>query len=281
MPELPEVETTARGIAPSILNQTITKVVVRHFQLRWPIPQKIHALLLNKKIIEVSRRGKYLLFTVAEKVAHKTNPIGTLLLHLGMSGHLRILKQDTKFNKHDHVDIHFANHKLLRFTDPRRFGALLWIEDDPAQHALLKNLGPEPLTAEFNAEYLFHRARNKKIAIKLFIMDNKIVTGVGNIYATEALFAAGIHPLKTTSSISLENYEILVKQIKMILRHAIKVGGTTLKDFLQTNGKPGYFSQRLKVYGRSNLPCLVCHTPLELLIIGQRSTVYCKKCQKK
>jgi formamidopyrimidine-DNA glycosylase len=272
MPELPEVETTLRGISPHIEKQTIAKTVVRERRFRWPIPSNMPQILLGKMIVNVERRAKYLLLTTHE---------GTIIIHLGMSGHLRILVNDHPPNKHDHVDIVFHNKKILRFTDPRRFGAFLWVEGDPHGHSLLKHLGIEPLTRGFTGRYLWLRAQGRIVPIKSFLMDNKIVNGIGNIYATEALFEAGIHPSIPANSLSVDRLECLVKSSKQILRLAIKRGGTTLKDFINSNGKPGYFSSQLKVYGRAGLPCVICHATLQLMQIGQRSTVYCKRCQRR
>ncbi|MHB1946548.1 MAG: bifunctional DNA-formamidopyrimidine glycosylase/DNA-(apurinic or apyrimidinic site) lyase [Gammaproteobacteria bacterium] len=271
MPELPEVETTLKGIEPHIIHQKITKVTIRHFGLRWPIEANIEDILTHQLIDHLERRGKYLLFKTSK---------GTLFLHLGMSGRLRIVTEQTPVQKHDHVDIEFGNHKILRFTDPRRFGAFLWTQEDPAQHALLKHLGPEPLSHDFSGRYLWEKARGRKVAIKAFIMDSKIVVGVGNIYATEALFAAGINPKLAAGKISESRYESLVNEIKKILRSAIKQGGTTLKDFVNSEGKPGYFKFHLKAYGRKGLACVNCGTKLKEIRLGQRSTVYCPACQK-
>ncbi len=271
MPELPEVETTLRGIVPHVANQVITKVIVRQFQLRWPIPVNLPSLLLGKRFLQLERRAKYLIL--------KSNQ-GCLLIHLGMSGHLRILTNFQLPNKHDHVDIEFHNKKILRFNDPRRFGAILWLEGNPDEHPLLKHLGVEPLTRQFNAKYLHARAMGRNVPIKSFLMDNKIVTGIGNIYATEALFAAGIHPLSPAKSLAISQLEKLVTSSKEILRRAIKNGGTTLKDFVDSHGKPGYFSSQLKVYGRAGESCVNCNSILEFLRIGQRSTVYCSRCQR-
>lgn len=270
MPELPEVETTVRGIAPHIKQQIIFKVVVRQYQLRWPIPADIQQILSAKTIVDVDRRGKYILLKI---------DMGAIIIHLGMSGHLRILTKDLRPDKHDHVDIVFQNKKILRFTDPRRFGAFLWVEGNPDNHPLLKSLGLEPLTKKFSGKYLQSQAKNRAVPIKSLLMDNKVVTGIGNIYATEALFAAGIHPAAPAKSLSLEQLDRLAKSSKQILQHAIKRGGTTLKDFLNSNGKPGYFSNQLKVYGRDGLSCLTCSSILQLMKIGQRSTVFCKRCQ--
>ena len=269
MPELPEVETTLRGITPHLMGQTITEVIIRHYGLRWPITPDIIQRLQGVTITQLARRGKYLLLHLTQ---------GTLIIHLGMSGRLALLSTPTPAQKHDHVDVRVSNQKLLRFTDPRRFGAFLWTED-PAQHALLAHLGPEPLTADFSADYLHQRALNKKIAVKLFIMDQKIVVGVGNIYANEALFLAGIHPGTPAGVITLSQYEQLVHHIKITLQRAIKQGGTTLKDFLSSEGKPGYFSQHLHVYGRGQQPCTQCKTILIAIEMGKRNTVFCPQCQ--
>lgn len=270
MPELPEVETTLRGIEPYILNKKIKKVIIRHYQLRWPIPHNIQEILVGKTIKRLERRAKYLLFKTSK---------GTLILHLGMSGSIRILTEPCLPNKHDHVDLEFPNNIILRFTDPRRFGALLWTEDTITSHPLLKHLGPEPLEKEFSNAYLHQIMQNKNTPIKSFIMDNKNVVGVGNIYATEALFLAKIHPKTPAKNISSQQSTLLVKIIKQILRLAIKKGGTTLKDFVNSKGNPGYFSQHLKVYGRAGEPCLECNLILDSFKIGQRSTVYCGNCQ--
>lgn len=270
MPELPEVETTLRGILPHIEKQAIAKVIVRQHSLRWPIPSNLPHILVNKKFIKCERRGKYLLLKTSD---------GCLIIHLGMSGHLRILTDNKLPNKHDHVDIVFQSKTILRYNDPRRFGAILWVEGDPQHHPLLKHLGPEPLTKDFSGSYLWKRAQGRSVPIKSLLMENKIVTGIGNIYATEALFEAGIHPMAPAKSLSIACLEKLVKHSKHILRRAIKRGGTTLKDFINSNGKPGYFSSQLKVYGRSGMPCVTCETVLELMQIGQRSTVFCSVCQ--
>lgn len=270
MPELPEVETTLRGIQSSIQDQIIQKFLIRRPNLRWPIPKKDLHQLVGFAIARISRRGKYLLLS--------TNR-GHVLIHLGMSGRLRILDKFIEADKHDHVDIIFNNGALLRFTDARRFGALLFIQDDPKQHVLLKNLGVEPLSRQFSALYLKQQLANKQLPIKSAIMDQHIVVGVGNIYATEALFKSGINPLRAAKTISLCELKLLVKAIKAILRLAIKQGGSTLKDFLNSDGKPGYFTQQLNVYGRAGLPCVKCQSPLQLIRIGQRSSVYCQQCQ--
>lgn len=271
MPELPEVETTLRGISPLIVNNTIKQVTVRDARLRWPVPRSLAKNLLEKTIIMARRRGKYLLLQTSS---------GTVIIHLGMSGHLKIVTAHEPAIKHDHVDFLFENDVCLRFHDPRRFGCVLWTNKDPLKHKLLSSLGIEPLEEEFNAEYLYQQSRNKKIVIKSFLMNSHIVVGVGNIYASEALFLAGISPLRPASKISLARYQRLVKMIKQVLTQAIKQGGTTLRDFVSSEGKPGYFKQQLNVYGRSQLPCTQCKKPIKQIRQGQRSTFYCSRCQR-
>lgn len=270
MPELPEVETTLRGIEPFILGQKVTKVIVRHPSLRWPIPNNLSKLILDQRVMGVTRRAKYLLLAFSA---------GDVIIHLGMSGKLRVLCHDDVAKKHDHVDIMFENGKLLRLTDPRRFGALLW-QKKGETHPLLRDIGIEPLTKSFNGEYLQQKSFKKKASVKAFLMDGKMVAGVGNIYATEALFAAGIHPERPANDVTLAEFQLLAKATKEILQQAIKKGGTTLKDFTKSDGTPGYFSIELKVYGRSGQPCHNCKEPLKLIKIAQRSSVYCSKCQK-
>lgn len=272
MPELPEVETTLKGIQPYIENQRIKNLVVRHYGLRWPIQKNISQILKNKVILKITRRAKYLLFQVDS---------GVIILHLGMSGSLRLLTKEVPPKKHDHVDIVLSNNMILRFTDPRRFGALLWADQDPALHPLLKNLGPEPFDRKFSGAYLWQVSRKRNAPIKALVMNNKIVVGVGNIYATEALFLSEIHPEMPANQLSKMQCQKLVAVIKQVLRKAIKAGGTTLKDFVNSDGKPGYFTQYLKVYGRAGMLCVRCHDTLKSLRVGQRSTVYCPTCQKK
>lgn len=270
MPELAEVETTRRGIASHVSGQTIAKVIIRQPQLRWPVPRQLAQILSNKQVVDVVRRGKYLLFEVGQ---------GTMIVHLGMSGCLRIVEAKEPPQKHDHVDIVFESGYCLRYTDPRRFGSILWTDEDPLLHTLLSQLGPEPLSNEFNTKYLLKMAERRYTPIKSFIMNSQIVVGVGNIYATESLFRAGIHPLIPAAMLSAEQLQLLVKIIKQVLRSAIKQGGTTLRDFLKSDGKPGYFRQHLQVYGRVDQPCIVCNTQLKLIKINQRSSVYCPSCQ--
>jgi len=271
MPELPEVETTCRGIAPHIENNTISRIIVRNRNLRWPIPTGLNTKLKNKKILSVTRRAKYLLV--------KTE-VGTLIIHLGMSGSLRILPTTETVEKHDHFEIQFKDGICLRLRDPRRFGSVLWTKDDPLKHKLLINLGPEPLDKEFNTELLFKKSRKRTTTIKQFIMDAKIVVGVGNIYASEALFLSNINPKRLAGKLSKAQSLSLTRAIKKILKQAIKQGGTTLKDFTSSDGKPGYFSQKLKVYNKAGEACLTCEKPIKQITLGQRSTFYCSNCQK-
>jgi len=268
MPELPEVETTLRGIAPHLKGQTIEKIILRRTDLRWPISPEI-AHLNGCRITALSRRGKYILIHLGR---------GTLLLHLGMSGSIRITDLDSPIKKHDHVDILLRNNKIMRFNDPRRFGSLLWTLD-PKTHPLLINLGPEPLSTALTHEYLYQISRNRKSNIKSILMNSHIVVGVGNIYANEALFLSKIHPKRAADRISKHRYQNLVTHIKSVLVSAIEQGGTTLKDFTQSNGNPGYFKQSLLVYGRGGKPCINCLTPLTEIKLNQRTTIYCPHCQ--
>jgi len=271
VPELPEVETTRRGIEPHIIGKKIRSIEIRQPKLRWPIPKSLIDILPGLTFKEVQRRGKYLLLECAK---------GTLFIHLGMSGSLRITDQKKAVGKHDHVDILFSSGIVLRYTDPRRFGSILWHEGDVSEHPLLASLGPEPLTEDFHAAYLYTLSRTRTQAIKQFIMDSKVVVGVGNIYANEALFTAGIRPARAAGKVSLKRYQLLVQTIKDVLAEAIAVGGTTLRDFTSSDGSPGYFKQSLQVYGRGGLPCAACDTTLEEIRQGQRSSVYCPKCQR-
>ncbi|MDF1828173.1 MAG: bifunctional DNA-formamidopyrimidine glycosylase/DNA-(apurinic or apyrimidinic site) lyase [Legionellaceae bacterium] len=272
MPELPEVETVMRGLVPHLNGVIIHDVVVRCPKLRWPIPSDLNTKLNQQTIINLSRRGKYLLMQLSN---------GTLIIHLGMSGSLRLfsLNPTNPPKAHDHLDLVLSNHMLLRYNDPRRFGAILWTEDNPHQHKLLKTMGIEPFDINFTGAYLKHLALKRRTPIKSFIMNNKIVVGVGNIYAAEALFLAGIHPLTPSNLLTTQQCDQLASSIKTILSQAISNGGTTLKDFINSEGKPGYFSQKLHVYGRAGLPCTVCQSALESIKLGQRSTVFCATCQ--
>jgi formamidopyrimidine-DNA glycosylase len=282
MPELPEVETTRRGIAPHILNQRVTGVRIRQPRLRWPIPAELPELILNQPLLDVQRRGKYLLLHFVS---------GTALIHLGMSGSLRIVDANTTPGLHDHFDLVFGS-VILRYCDPRRFGCLLWVEgageaagegapeNAVEQHPLLKHLGPEPLTDGFTADYLYQRSRKRTQAVKQFLMDSKIVVGVGNIYANEALFMAGIKPIRKAGLLTRKNCEELVQNIKFVLQRSIDQGGTTLRDFVGGDGKPGYFKQELLVYGRGGQACTLCSKPLKEVRMNDRTTVYCVACQK-
>lgn len=268
MPELPEVETSRRGIEPHLVGNILHYAIVRNSKLRWPVSEKIKTLL-DEPILSVKRRAKYLLIELNQ---------GWIIVHLGMSGSVRILPEEQPEEKHDHIDLVFRDGKVLRYTDPRRFGAWLWCED-LATSPVLAHLGPEPLSAQFNAQYLYQQSKNKKIAIKPWLMDNKLVVGVGNIYANEALFSSGIMPDRKASSLTEQECDVLVKAIKAVLTRSIEQGGTTLKDFLQSDGKPGYFAQELFVYGRKDKACLICGHTIESIKQGQRSTFFCRHCQ--
>ncbi len=268
MPELPEVEVTKRGIAPSLVGNKITQVIVRQPKLRWPVPEALYQMQ-GLKVLEVTRRAKYLLIHTEK---------GTALVHLGMSGSMRVLDASAPLAKHDHVELVLETGKSVRYNDPRRFGAWLW-QDTNQSHQVLARLGPEPLTLAFSADSLFAITQKKRQCIKQIIMDNAVVVGVGNIYANESLFLAHIHPKRPANTLTQEEVALLVEVIKKVLAKAIEQGGTTLKDFSQADGKPGYFAQALLVYGRVGLPCFTCGIPLEKVVIGQRNTVYCPHCQ--
>jgi len=270
MPELPEVETTRRGIAPHLIGQRVSRVLVRERRLRWPIPEDLDVRLSGQRIEAVERRAKYLLIKAET---------GTLISHLGMSGNLRLVEAGLPAAKHEHVDIELESGLSLRYTDPRRFGALLWSEL-PLEHELLARLGPEPLTELFDGERLYQLSRGKAVAVKPFIMDNAVVVGVGNIYATEALFAAGIDPRRAAGTVSRARYLRLAQEIKRVLAHAIERGGTTLRDFIGGDGQPGYFQQELFAYGRGGQFCKVCGSTLREVKLGQRASVYCPRCQR-
>jgi len=269
MPELPEVEVCKLGVRPHIMQQSVERVEVRQWQLRWPVPEKVLSIK-GQKVISVHRRSKYLMIEFSS---------GTLLLHLGMSGTIRVIDSNTEVAKHDHFDLVFENGKALRLNDPRRFGAVLWLEGHEDTDGILSKLGPEPLSDDFDSGYLFTKAKGRKVPIKTFIMNNDIVVGVGNIYANEALFKAGIRPTAITGKLTKKRLDILIAEIKLVLARAIEQGGTTLKDFTQADGRPGYFAQSLNVYGRAGLPCLVCDTTLEEVRQSNRSSVFCIKCQ--
>lgn len=270
MPELPEVETTRRGIEPHVLGQTVQATLVRQAQMRWPVPSDLGDRLQDQRIESVGRRGKYLLFETR---------VGCLIVHLGMSGSLRIVAADAPVKKHDHVDLVFSAETILRYHDPRRFGCLLWTAGPAHKHPLLAELGPEPLGADFNGEYLHRMAQGRTSAVKSFLMDSHIVVGVGNIYANEALFRAGIDPRRAAGRVSLERYLKLAACVRDVLQAAIIQGGTTLRDFVNASGNPGYFQQTLTVYGREGEPCRICGKPLRCVRLGQRATYFCDACQ--
>ncbi|MEA3465786.1 MAG: bifunctional DNA-formamidopyrimidine glycosylase/DNA-(apurinic or apyrimidinic site) lyase [Thermodesulfobacteriota bacterium] len=271
MPELPEVETVRAGLQHLLVNQTISTVRVYQEKLRYPVPQQLALLLEQQQIINFERRAKYLLLRIAT---------GTVIIHLGMSGSLCWHNSAQPAQKHDHVDFLFENGACLRYRDPRRFGLILWHPGNtPLEHRLLSKLGPEPLSDDFHAEYLFNKSRQRRRAIKTFLMDNHIVVGVGNIYANEALFKAGIHPERLAVELTMEECCQLVYIVREVLAAAIKAGGTTLQDFVNGHGSPGYFQQQLFVYGREGQPCLSCGTTLVKKRIGQRSAFFCSQCQ--
>ena len=269
MPELPEVETTLRGIAPHVSGLEIVEITVRNPHLRWPITPEVQ-LAVGQSVQQISRRAKYLLIETQR---------GTLVLHLGMSGSLTVQPAGKPAAKHDHLDIVLANGHCLRLNDPRRFGACLWQGAGDPVIPQLRGFGPEPLATDFNGQYLFQKSRGRSLAVKNFIMCNQVVVGVGNIYASEALFASGIRPDRPAGSISNKRYDRLANQIKAVLHRAIQKGGTTLRDFLGADGKPGYFRIELNVYDRAGQPCPRCQHPLKSMRIGQRNSFYCVKCQ--
>lgn len=271
MPELPEVETTRKGISPAIVDQLVDSVVIRDYRLRWPISKALEQQLPGQTINSVDRRGKYLLLRTDTHC---------LIIHLGMSGHLRIVTPDTLVKKHDHVEIQFNNQLILRYNAPRRFGAVLWTNQDPLKHERLIKLGVEPLTEKFTAELLYKNSRSRTVPVKSYIMNGSLVVGVGNIYACESLFLAGIDPRKAANSISLKRYQRLCDSIKLVLKQAIIAGGTTLKDFRKSDGKPGYFAQKLKVYGRTTEACVTCGRKIKSIMISQRNTFWCSACQR-
>ena len=270
MPELPEVETTRRGIEPWLVGRRIESLRVREWRLRWRVPRSLPAKLGGKRIRAVGRRAKYLLIETEA---------GTLIWHLGMSGSLRILDAAAPALAHDHVDLVLDSGRCLRFNDPRRFGCLLFTTGDPARHKLLAGLAVEPLSEDFTGDALWSRARGRRASIKAFIMDSRIVAGVGNIYASEALFRAGIRPGLAAGRVSRARMAALVNSIREVLTEAIGVGGTTLRDYVDASGMPGYFRQRLFVYERTGKPCRRCKTPIRQFVQGQRSTYWCPHCQ--
>lgn len=271
MPELPEVEITRRGIAPHVEGQAVSRVVVRHAGLRWPVPADLDARIAGCVVRSVSRRAKYLLFDCGT---------GHLLVHLGMSGSLRVVRPDAPPGPWDHVDVVFGN-AALRLRDPRRFGAVLWVDRDPDGHALLAHLGVEPLASEFSGALLHSASRGRSAAVKVFIMDARIVVGVGNIYANESLFRAGIDPRMRAGQVSRPRYERLATAIRETLESALAAGGSSLRDFVQSDGSSGYFQQQYTVYGREGEPCRMCATPIRRIVQGQRSTFLCTRCQRR
>jgi formamidopyrimidine-DNA glycosylase len=271
MPELPEVETIRRGLAPQLTGQVITRIIVRNPNLRWPVPKRLGPRLAGESIAALERRGKYLLLRCGA---------GTLILHLGMTGSLSMVQATTPAGKHDHLDVILGSHACLRLNDPRRFGAVLWTRDDPLRHPLLADLGPEPLGPGFTGKVLCQQARGRSVAVKHFIMNSRVVVGIGNIYASEALFLAKIHPEKPAGGISLKRYERLANAIKQVLEAALAQGGTTLRDYRDSTGNPGNFQLQLRVYGRAGEPCTACSQPVQHIRQGQRSTYFCRSCQR-
>jgi formamidopyrimidine-DNA glycosylase len=270
VPELPEVETTRRGIAGVLQGHRVVDVIVRDRRLRWPIPANFEASIQGHMVRAIERRAKYILLRFDR---------GTAILHLGMSGSLRVLRAPAPVLAHDHWDIVVDSGAVLRFHDPRRFGSLHWTEADPASHPLLARLAPEPLSAAFDGDYLFRVTRRRSVAVKQFIMNSQVVVGVGNIYASEALFRAGISPRRAAGRLSRAHAEALARAIRDVLTDAIRIGGTTLRDYVNPEGIPGYFRQELCVYERSGEPCRVCRTPIRQIVQGQRSTYFCRVCQ--
>ena len=271
MPELPEVETARAGIAPHVLGETISAVIVRDSRLRWPVPRMLARTLPGQTVRQLSRRAKYLLF-YTEK--------GCLILHLGMSGSLRIVSADQPPDKYDHVDIGLTSGLCLRLRDPRRFGSIHWTTDDPLRHPLLHRLGPEPLSNRLTGRYFYDKSRARTQSIKAFLMDSRVVAGIGNIYANEALYATGIHPGRKAGGVSKRRYERLAASVKEVLRRAIEKGGTTLRDFVDGAGNPGYFRHELQIYQRRGETCRRCNGIIRTLRLGQRSTYYCPGCQR-
>ena len=271
MPQLPEVETTRRGIEPHVVGHRIRHASIHEPRLRWPVERALARNIEGQRILTAGRRAKYLLIGLER---------GTLILHLGMSGNLRVLPAETPRIAHDHIDLVLDSGASLRFNDPRRFGSLHYVEGDPHAHKLLARLAPEPLEADFSAEYLWRITRKRRVSIKQLLMNGNLVVGVGNIYANEALFRARIKPTRPAQRITRVEAGALVRAIRATLALAIRVGGTTLRDYVGADGAPGYFRQKLYVYERKGKPCRRCGTPIRQLTQGQRSTYYCPKCQK-
>jgi formamidopyrimidine-DNA glycosylase len=271
VPELPEVETTRRGVAPVLTGRTVSTVTIRNRRLRLPVPRNLPLDLTGLRLHAVTRRAKYLLFRFAP---------GTLLVHLGMSGNLRVVPPETALKKHDHVEIIFDSQHSLRFHDPRRFGLILWTERPAENHRLLRHLGPEPWDAVFDGAYLHRRAAGRRAAVKNFVMDGRIVVGVGNIYASEALHRAGVHPNRAAGRVSLERYGRVAAAVRSVLEEALAAGGTTLRDFLKSDGEPGYFRAQLEVYGRAGESCRCGRGVIRQRRISQRASFYCPHCQR-
>jgi formamidopyrimidine-DNA glycosylase len=270
MPELPEVETTRRGIRTALRGHRVAGFELRQPRLRWPVDRKLSRELPGQRVRDVRRRAKYLLIELDR---------GTLIAHLGMSGSLRVVPPGTAWKPHDHYEICLDSGRGLRFNDPRRFGCLQWTTGDPLEHPLLAGLGPEPLGREFDGEYLADRARGRRVSVKQFLLDQRIVVGVGNIYASEALFRAGIHPRRAAGRVSRDRYAKLARAVREVLEEAIRQGGTTLRDYVSADGTPGYFRQKLFVYERAGEPCRRCGTTIRRIAQGQRSTYFCPTCQ--
>lgn len=277
MPELPEVEITRRGLLP-LINKTVSKVVIRNANMRWPIPAHLPQTIKNQQLIGLTRRAKYILAEFVD-VKNAANS-GTLLLHLGMSGRITLLDRNYPHEKHDHFDIVFEDSLVLRLRDPRRFGAVLWAGSQPNNHVLLAPLGPEPFEDTFNAKYLHAQIKTRSAAIKVAIMDSHLVVGVGNIYASESLFRARIHPETSAKTLTLKQCEKLVAEIKTTLNDALNAGGSSLRDFFGVDGSIGYFQQEYFTYGRTDEPCKVCSKPIKCIRLGQRSTFFCSHCQR-
>jgi formamidopyrimidine-DNA glycosylase len=275
MPELPEVETTRLGLLPHLKGRRVRELIVREKRLRWPVPDFLAERLAGQTVRDIKRRGKYLLFE-----CRKAGAAGHLLIHLGMSGRLRVLARAQRAGKHDHIDIVLESGVRVRFTDPRRFGSVLWIDGDIGKHPLLQELGVEPLAEDFSADYLFATSRGKKVAVKHFLMDSHIVAGVGNIYANEALFSAGVHPARAAGRISHLRYARLAESVRDTLERALRAGGSSIRDFAGSNGEMGHFQLDYRVYARAGLPCRRCKTPIRLLRQGQRSSFFCPVCQR-
>ena len=271
MPELPEVETTRRGIAPFLEGNVIEQVIVRDTRLRWPVPKHLAQRLRGARVLSVGRRAKYLLIQLDR---------GCLIVHLGMSGSLRLCELSSAPRAHDHVELRIGESQLLRYHDPRRFGSIHFVRDDPLQHPLLRHLGVEPLGNVFDGELLHRFAVKRRAPVKSLIMDARVVVGVGNIYASEALFLAGIHPTRAAQRVSLQRYRTLATCIRQVLGDAIAQGGTTLRDFVNESGEPGYFAQQLFVYGRKEQACRRCAHPIRARVVSQRNTFYCVNCQR-